>query len=182
MFFANTREASFATHPGLFAHFSQFGQCFFGMRQLLLCKADLAESRSATNVHSRTAGWPFMGLVLLPHSPVWMSHTTGQLVEAEEAPLAVAGDPVKLPNMRWPIAHFAFRLRMFPVTTDASIHQRQSQIHLEPISALVFVNVPSPLVLMITALSNVAHNHVHRVNNAVKTPAEDPKAEAIGLQ
>ena len=71
---------------------------------------------------------------------------------------------------------------MFPVTTDARICQRQSQIHLEPMSALVFVNVPSPLVLMITALSNVAHNHVHRVNNAVETPAEDPKAEAVGLQ
>ena len=66
-----------------------------------------------------------MELVLLPHSPVRMSHTTGQLVEAEEAPLAVAGDPVKLPNMRWPIAHFALRLRMFPVMTDASIDHCQ---------------------------------------------------------
>ena len=97
MFFSNIREASFATHPGLFAHFSQFGQCFFGMRQLLLCKADLAESRSATNVHSRTAGWPFMGLGLLLAPPVWVSHTTSHLVEAEEAPFAVTRDPV-MPN------------------------------------------------------------------------------------
>ena len=123
-----------------------------------------------------------MGLVLLPQSPVWMSHTTGQLVEAEEAPLAVTRDPVVLPNTGWPIAHFALHLWMFPVMTDASIHQRQSQIHLELMSALVFVNAPSPLVLMITALSNVAHNHVHRVHNAVETPVEDPKVEAIGLQ
>ena len=39
-----------------------------------------------------------MGLGLLLDPPVGMSHTTSHLVEAEEAPLAVARDPVVLPN------------------------------------------------------------------------------------
>ena len=111
-----------------------------------------------------------------------MSHTTGQLVEAEEAPLAVARDPVVLSNTRWPIARFVLRLRMFPVTTDASIHQRHSQIHLEPMSSFVLINAPPPLMVIITALSNIAHNHMHRVNNAVDAPTQEPKVEVVGFQ
>ena len=39
-----------------------------------------------------------MGLGLLLDPPVWVSHTTSHLVETEEAPFAVTGDPVMLPN------------------------------------------------------------------------------------
>ena len=58
---------------------------------------------------------------MLLHPPVWVSHTTSHLVEAEEAPFVVARDPVMLPNMQWTVTHFAIRFRIFPVTADSGI-------------------------------------------------------------
>ena len=46
-----------------------------------------------TNLHFWTAGWPLVGL-RLPFDPsVWMSHSTGHVVQTEEALFAVAGRP-----------------------------------------------------------------------------------------
>ena len=83
MLFANIREASCATHPALVAHLSHFSPRFVRIGQRLFREANLAVLWTCSELHSyRTAVWPFIGPGLLPHPPDWMSHTTGQLVEA----------------------------------------------------------------------------------------------------
>ena len=90
-----------------------------------------------------------MGL-WLPFDPsVWMSHSTGHVVQTEEAPFAVAGHPVMLPNVAWVVAHLVVRFRIFPVTTDAGIHQCHSKIHLKTMSPHVLVHMPLPFVVVL---------------------------------
>ena len=118
--FANITLASHATHVGLFAQLSHLPHSHFRIGGRLFRNADLTVLRTPTDFHSRAACWPFIGLRLLLHPPVGMSHTTSHLVEAEEAHFAVARYPVVLPNIRRPITHFAVRLRIFPVTPDCN--------------------------------------------------------------
>ena len=85
MFFANITLASQATHVGLFAPPSCRSHTHFRIGGGLFGNANLAVLRVLTYFHSRTAGLPFMGL-RLPFDPsVWMSHTTSQAVQTEEA-------------------------------------------------------------------------------------------------
>ena len=97
--FANITLASHATHVGLFAQLSRLPHSHFRIGGRLFRNADLTVLRTPTDFHSRAAGWPFIGLGLLLDPPVWVSHTTSHLVEAEEAPFAVTRDPVMLPNI-----------------------------------------------------------------------------------
>ena len=97
--FANITLASHATHVGLFARLSRLPHRHFRIGGRMFRNADLTVLRTPTDFHSRAAGWPFIGLGLLLDPPVWVSHTTSHLVEAEEAPFAVTRDPVMLPNI-----------------------------------------------------------------------------------
>ena len=92
-------RASLATHGGCLAHLLHLCQGFLQICRRILRHADLPVTSGSTKTHSRTACWPFMGLGLLLDPPVWVSHTTSHLVEAEEAPFAVTRDPVMLPNI-----------------------------------------------------------------------------------
>ena len=107
MLFANMSQASLATHGGCLAHLSHLRQGFVWIRRRLFRNANLTVARRPTEIHSRTACRPFMGLGLLLDPPVWMSDTTSHLVETEEAPFAVARDPV-VPRTASdiPTAHF----------------------------------------------------------------------------
>ena len=168
MFLTDITLASWATHGGGFAQLSCRPNTYFRIGRRLLRNANLTVASSLSDFHSRTACWPFMGLGLLLDPPVWVSHTTSHLVETEEAPFAVTRDPVILPNKQRPVTDFVIRLWIFPISTDSGIHQRQSQIHLKPISAKVAVNGPPPLMVITSSLCNIDCNHKHRMHNAVE--------------
>ena len=118
MFSTNIAAASHATHVGLFAQLSDIPHSHVWIRRRMFRNANLVVPWAATELHSRSAGLPFSGL-RLPFDPsVWMSHTTGQVVQTEEALFAVARYPILLPHVGRPIARLVVRLRIFPVTTD----------------------------------------------------------------
>ena len=182
MFVTNISFACHATQVGRFAQLSDIPHSHVRISRRLFRNADLAVLNTLAEPHSRTACWPLMWLGLLLDSPVWVSDTTSHLVETEEASFAVTRDPVKLPNIQRPVADFVVRLRIFPVTTDSGIHQWQSQIHLKPISAMVLINVPPPLMFITPSLCNIDRNHKHRMHDAVDAPIKDAQVESIGLQ
>ena len=106
MFFANITLASQATHVGLFAPPSCRSHTHFRIGGGLFGNANLAVLRVLTYFHSRTAGLPFIGL-RLPFDPsVWMSHTTGQVVQTEEALFAVARYPILLPHVGRSVVYY----------------------------------------------------------------------------
>ena len=99
MFVTNISFASHATQLGGFAQLSDIPHSHVRISGRRFRNTDLAVLNTLAESHSRTACWPLIGLWLLLDPPVWMSHTTSHLVETEEAPFAVTGDPVMLPNM-----------------------------------------------------------------------------------
>ena len=107
MFLTDITLASWATHGGGFAQLSCRPHTYFRIGRRLLRNANLTAASSLSDFHSRTACWPFTRLGLLLDPPVWMSDTTSHLVETEEAPFAVARDPV-VPRTASdiPTAHF----------------------------------------------------------------------------
>ena len=176
MFAANISLTSGATHVGGFALLSYLSLLPCGVLGRDLRDAHLTVLACLANLHSRTAGWPLVGL-RLPFDPsVWMSHTTGQVVQTEEALFAVARYPILLPHVGRSIARLVVRLRIFPVTTDAGIHQCYSKIHLKTISPHVLVHMPLPFVVVVSrthrSLCNVRCDHMHRMNDSVETPIE----------
>ena len=183
MFAANITAACFATHACLFAPLSCVCEAQFWIRRHPLRHANLAVLRTLTEFHSRTAGLPLVRLRLSFDPSVWMSHTPGQVVQPEEALFAVARYPILLPHVGRSIARLVVRLRIFPVTTDAGIHQCYSKIHLETISPHVLVHIPLPFVVVVSRtcsrLSYVRRDHMHRVNDSVETPIEYSQVETI---
>ena len=116
MFATNIAAASHATHVGLFAQLSDVPHSHVRIRRGMFRNANLAVLGAATELHSRSAGLPFSGL-RLPFDPsVWMSHTTGQVVQTEEALFAVARHPILLLHV------CSFLLRIFVVQCIVSVN------------------------------------------------------------
>ena len=97
MFTTHIARASLATHAGCLALLSDLSEGHCGVRRRLH-NTNLAALRVLRQLHSRSAGLPFMGPWLSFDPSVWMSHSTGHVVQTEEAPFAVAGHQVLLPN------------------------------------------------------------------------------------
>ena len=183
MFTTHIARASLATHVGCLALLSDLSEGHCWVRRRLLCNTNLAALRVLGQLHSRSAGLPFMGPWLSFDPSVWMSHTTGQVVQTEEALFAVARYPILLPHVGRSIARLVVRLRIFPVTTDAGIHQCYSKIHLKTTSPHVLVHTPLPFVVVLSrthrSLCNVRCDHMHRMNDSVETPTKHLHVETI---
>ena len=114
MFAANISLASGATHAGGFALLSHLSLLPCGVLGRDLRDAHLTVLACLANLHSRTAGWPLVGL-RLPFDPsVWMSHTTSQAVQTP-APVVVP-PPIPAAALR---ARFYLRALAYLLNVDS---------------------------------------------------------------